>query len=111
VKAGQTVGSVLKPRPAVSAAIARLVAFRDRGLISERAFLVQQRRLTGVKALRLPAAPARKKKRHWRKALGIAVLLLVGLAHSRVEGASIAWPTLNRRRPGSDAHGERRLTG
>jgi hypothetical protein len=80
VKAGQTVGSVLKPRPEVSAAIARLVAFRDRGVISERAFLVQQRRLTGVTALRLPVAPARKKKRHWRKALVITVLLLVGLA-------------------------------
>jgi hypothetical protein len=80
VKAGQKVGSVLKLRPDVSAEIARLVAFRDRGVISERAFLVQQRRLTGVAALRLPAAPARKKKRHWRKALGIAVLLLVGLA-------------------------------
>jgi hypothetical protein len=81
VKAGQKVGSVSKLRPDVSAEIARLVAFRDRGVISERAFLVQQRRLAGgVAALRLPAASARKKKRHWRKALGIAVLLLVGLA-------------------------------
>ena len=79
-KAGQKVEPVLKPRPDVSAAIARLVAFRDRGIISQQAFLAQERRLLSAAGLRLPAAPARKKKQRWRKALGIAVLLaLVGL--------------------------------
>ena len=77
MKIGQKVESVLKLRPDVSVAIARLVAFRDRGVISEQAFLVQERRLMGAAGPRLPAAPARKQKRHWRKALGIAVLLLL----------------------------------
>lgn len=79
-KAGQTGESVLKPRPDVSVEMARLVAFRDRGIISQQAFLAQERRLLSAAGLRLPAAPARKKKPRWRKALGIAVLLpLVGL--------------------------------
>src|SRR5689334_19659354 len=69
VKAGQKIGSVSKPRAEPSAQLARLVAFRDRGVISEQAFLVQERRLMGAVAPRLPTVPARKKKRQWGKAL------------------------------------------